>query len=159
MTDQAGEHDLANSLASALIHGALAWRIVHHLQAGEDREATLGMLTLVQLGGAYGLYVACGTWAEVVGDRMIGHDDEVAFAGLHISRVDTGEQVDPNDLPDDMAPALWAGRFVAAAYNKDDDTMLALFNAQLRAERLDGIDALAHMAAAAATPFVEEDEA
>jgi hypothetical protein len=157
VTDQAGEHGPANSLAEALIHGVLAWRIITHLRDGEDVEATVGMLTLVKLGGAYGLYVACGAWADVIGTRMIGNNDgDVAFAGLEISRVDTGEQVDPNDLPDDMAPALWAGRFVAANYNKDDGTMQALFNAQLKAERLDGIDALAHMAAAAATPSTED---
>lgn len=157
MTEPAGEHDLANSLAAALIHGALAWRIIQYLQQQEDRQATACLLMLVQMGGSRGLYVACGAWAEVVSRRMIGGEGEVAFAGLEICRADTGERVDPDELPDHMAPALWAGRFVTASFNRDEPTMAALFNAQVDAQRLDGIDALARMAAAVATPDGETE--
>lgn len=87
-------------------------------------------------------YQAVGIWA-----LLHGLAGAVAQLGMGVNPVtgrhaglaelqittDSGRPVEPEDLPPDLRPKLWAARFVTAFVNDDRATLNALFDASLRA--------------------------
>lgn len=131
--------------------GELCWLVLKHLAADDADSADVHLADLYRRGGKSALYGACAAWAELIGEHMIGPRHDGAYVAFQVGYADTMETCEPETLPAEMAPALWAGRFVTAIANADAETAIALFNAELAAGNADGIPALAELAATVVT--------
>lgn len=146
MSEQPPTTPPATVPAHVMAQGVLAWQMLHHINADEIDQARSCLGLILMFGDLAGLYIVCEAWADLIATEIAQPGS--TFAGLRFARADTGEPVEPGDLPADMAPAVWAGRFVAATINQDQETTQALYTSAVQARQLDAIEALAAMAAA-----------
>lgn len=117
-------------------------------QLAEERwvDAERTLRRLIAATDLDGLFRVCQQWASLaVG--LLDRDKDDRFTVLTVVDGDTGETADVDNLPDYMAGPLWAGRFVTAMSNRDEETAHALFMAEVNDMELVGIRALATMTA------------
>jgi hypothetical protein len=116
------------------LKGAIRQAIVK--RAANDNEGTLRCLSDIESHGAKGLFFACAAWARLV-NRVTGAAEALA---AHATRADCespklgfqvvddeGKSYNPDALPADAQPAMWAHRFIVAQANDDADQAVALF--------------------------------
>lgn len=114
----------------------LAMRALQCRVIGDTEGASDAVGELMDLGGVGYLFCACGTWAELVNrlsseqcDCCEPHPDNDGFVVGFEVRDKAGNILNPDELPDEAQPRVWAARFVAATGNNDKETMYALFSA------------------------------
>ncbi len=135
----------------------------------DDLAATGRALTdLTEMGMGY-LFSACGMWAAMFNEasqsgpctcggaaaaddddtRVILDADGDAFVGMQFINARTGDTVNPDQLPDELQPAVWATRYITATANGDLLGMHALFKSAGPELLGEGILALVKLAATA----------
>lgn len=109
----------------------------------DDTQATgRALCNLTDMGMGF-LFSACGMWAAMFNEAVLslpcscGHkrtaeeadDGEDTFVGVQFISAHTGRSVNPEEMPSEMKPAIWATRFITATANGDAVAMHALFSA------------------------------
>ncbi len=90
-------------------------------------------LKMICQGGLKSLLTACLGWArsiQMAADMNpdLGNNEMIGFEVLDEDET----PVNPDQVPEEMASAVWAARFVAATANQDFDQCSALFSEALR---------------------------
>lgn len=118
--------------------------------ASGNAEGVAEAVAKVAEHGDAAVFAACCAWAATPG--VLGLVAEGGVASLEI-RDGRGRLVEPEAVPAELAPCLWAGRFVAAQMNDDFDACMALFRAiprdQVTANLLALLEIAAHAIVAA----------
>lgn len=103
-----------------------------------DRAGVLKCLTDIEDHGPKGLFFACTAWARLVNqvtgaagalEAHAGHDCGSPKLGFQLVD-DEGNSYNPDALPAEAQPAVWAHRFVVAQANDDVEQAVALFAQQ-----------------------------
>lgn len=91
-----------------------------------DNEGVKDLLVeIAEQHDAEGVWALCCALARMVG-HALGAQPGEAFAVMGV-RDAAGRVVDPDTVPDQARPFVWASRFTAAVTNEQMDSALALF--------------------------------
>lgn len=120
------------------------------LLASGDVEGSSRAVTSILFGGPRCTWAACMAWAEVVNQLALDpRNPQPAVLQLGLR---DGSPVEPEDVPAQMHPQLWAARVVTAQANRDVETVRALLEAKVGrradpAEVVDHVSVLLDLAA------------
>lgn len=126
--------DISDAAALA-IHGGLT----------NNLDIITGALTVLERYGATGIFVACFGWARMAASVAgLDPEDKDSFIGFGIETVNSDgiTRVNPDDVPPEMRPTVWAIRFVTAAANQDFAQCSSLFHAPADDEISDCVSSL-----------------
>lgn len=123
-----------------------------------DVRAMARSVEMLMRHGHAALFFACMSWADAVRMFTMTCDHEHCadpdgehrlVAGVQILHGPDGRVIEPEQVPPEVAPAVWAGRFIAACANDDKEMALALYKAVQGEQLAAGIFYLLRMAGAA----------